>query len=264
MLTKKIKKRPSPITKHKPEKKLLVRLKKHAGRNSAGKITIRHRGGGAKRLYRLINLGQERIDQPAQVIGIEYDPYRTAYIMLLEYEDGKKAYRIAPKGIKTRESVVVAEKALIKIGNRARLENIPIGTMVFNIELVPEQGGKIVRSAGVSAEVLAHEGKYTNIKMPSKEIRKVHRKCFATIGRVSHFDHRFEKLRKAGQTRWRRRRPQVRGTVMAPNAHPHGGGEGKTPVGMPGPKTPWGKPARGVKTRRRKSTSKYIIKRRSK
>ena len=262
MLTKKIKKRPSPITKGKPEKKLLIRIKKHAGRNSAGKITVRHRGGGVKRLYRKINFGQERIGQSAQVIAIEYDPYRTAYIMLLEYEDGKKAYRIAPKGINVKESITIAEKALVKIGNRTRLEDIPIGTMVFNVELIPGEGGKIVRSAGVSAEILAHEGKYTNLKMPSKEVRKVNRKCFATVGRVSHFDHRFEKLRKAGQTRLKGRRPQVRGTVMAPNAHPHGGGEGKTPIGMPGPKTPWGKPARGVKTRRRKSTTKYIISRR--
>ena len=250
------------LTKKKPEKKLLLRLRKSAGRARTGKITIRHRGGGVKRLYRIINFGQEKKDQIAKVIALEYDPYRTAFIALLEYPDGQRAYRLAPHDIKIGDEVVIADKAEIKIGNRMKLKNIPIGTQVFNIELSPGKGGQIVRAAGTSAQVLAHEGKYTHLKMPSKEIRKVLSECFATIGQVSHPTHRYEKLKKAGQVRLKGRRPQVRGTVMSPRAHPHGGGEGKTPIGLPYPKTPWGKPARGVKTRKRKWTDKYIIKRR--
>lgn len=252
----------SILTKKKPEKKLLVRLKKRAGRNKAGRITVRHRGGGAKRFYRKVSFGQERINDSAKVIALEYDPYRTAFLMLLEYPDTEKAYRLAPRGIKIQDTIQIAEKTEIKFGNRLKLKNIQIGIEVFNVELIPGNGGKIIRSAGTSAQVLAHEGKYTHLKMPSKEIRKVLSECFGTIGQVSHSEHRYEKLRKAGQTRLKGRRPQVRGTVMSPRAHPHGGGEGKTPIGMPGPKTPWGKPARGVKTRRRKLTNKYIIKRR--
>ncbi len=252
----------SIITKKKPEKKLLKRIKKRAGRAKSGTITVRHRGGGVKRLYRIIDFGQKKIDMPATVIAIEYDPYRTAYIILLEYEDKEKRYRLAPDKINVGDKVIISETAKITNGNRMRLENIPIGTMVYNVELRPGQGGKIVRSAGASAQILTHEGKYTHLKMPSKEIRKVFQKCFASIGRISYPEHRFKKMRKAGQIRLRGRRPQVRGTVMSPRAHPHGGGEGKTPIGMPGPKTPWGKPARGVKTRRRKATEKYIIKRR--
>jgi len=250
------------LTKKKPEKKLLLRLRKSAGRARTGKITIRHRGGGVKRLYRIINFGQEKKDQIAKVIALEYDPYRTAFIALLEYPDGQRVYRLAPHDIKIGDEVVIADKAEIKIGNRMKLKNIPIGTQVFNIELSPGKGGQIVRAAGTSAQVLAHEGKYTHLKMPSKEIRKVLSECFATIGQVSHPTHRYEKLKKAGQVRLKGRRPQVRGTVMSPRAHPHGGGEGKTPIGLPYPKTPWGKPARGVKTRKRKWTDKYIIKRR--
>ena len=254
----------SILTKKKPEKKLLLRLTRRAGRSRSGTITVRHRGGGAKRLYRLVSFGQERMGEKAKVMALEYDPYRAAYIMLLEYPDSKKGYRLAPHDIKIGEMVVVSEKAEIKIGNRLKLKNTPIGTEVFNIGLKPEKGGQIVRSAGNSAQVLAHEGKYAHLLLPSKEIRKVLSECFATVGRVSRPEHRYEKLRNAGQTRLKGRRPQVRGTVMSPRAHPHGGGEGKTPIGMPGPKTPWGKPARGVKTRKRKSTDKYIIKRREK
>lgn len=250
------------LTKKKPEKKLLIRLKRRAGRARSGRITVRHRGGGAKRLYRKIDRGQKRMDAPARVLALEYDPYRTAYLMLLEYSDAKKSYRLAPQGIKIGETVITSEAAEIKIGNRLKLKNIPVGTEVFNIELTLGKGGQIVRSAGTSAQVLSREGKYTNLKMPSKEIRKMLSECFATIGRVSHPEHKYERLKKAGQTRLKGRRPQVRGTVMSPRAHPHGGGEGKTPIGLPYPKTPWGKPARGVKTRRRKSTDKYIIKRR--
>jgi large subunit ribosomal protein L2 len=250
------------LTKKKPEKRLLIRLKKRAGRSRSGRITVRHRGGGVKRLYRKVDFGQERIDAAAEVLSLEYDPYRTTRIMLLKYSNGGKAYRLAPEGIKVKDKVITAEEAEIKIGNRIKLKNIPIGTSVFNIELKPNKGGQIVRSAGASALVLAHENKYTHLKMPSKEIRKVLSSCFATIGQTSYATHKYSKLRKAGQTRLKRKRPQVRGTVMPPSAHPHGGGEGKTSIGMPYPKTPWGKPARGVKTRRRKSTDKYIIKRR--
>lgn len=250
------------ITKKKPHKKLTKRLKKHAGRSSSGRISIRHRGGGVKRLYRLIDWGQEKIDIPAKVEAIEYDPYRTAYIILLAYPDGEKRYRLAPDKIKVGNKVLIAEKAPVRIGNRSKLKNIPLGTMVYNLELRPNESGKIVRSAGTGAEVLSHEGKYTHLKMPSKELRKIFSECFASIGQVSFPTRRYEKLRKAGQTRLKGRRPQVRGKVMAPPDHPHGGGEGRNPIGMKRPKTPWGKPALGVKTRRRKSTNKYIIKRR--
>lgn len=252
------------LSKKKPEKKLLKRLKKRAGRARSGRITVRHRGGGVKKLYRLVDFDQKKMDIPAKVVSLEYDPYRTAYLVLLQYEDGTKRYRLAPHDLNVNDAVIVSEKAPTKTGNRMRLENIPIGTMVYNIELVPDQGGKIVRSAGTCAQILSHEGKYTHLKMPSKEIRKVNKRCFATVGRVSYPEHRFKKLRKAGQIRLKGRRPQVRGTVMSPRAHPHGGGEAKTSVGMPAPKTPWGKLARGGKTRRRKSTNKYIIKRRQK
>lgn len=250
------------LTKKKPEKRLLLRLKKRAGRARTGKITVRHRGGGVKRLYRIVSFKQEKKDILAKVIALEYDPYRTAYLMLLEYSDGERSYRLAPHGIKVGDEVIVSEKAEAKIGNRLKLRNIPIGTDVFNIELKPGKGGQIVRSAGTSALVLSHEEKYTLLKMPSKEIRKVLSQCFATVGQVSHTEHKYKKLRKAGQVRLKGRRPQVRGTVMSPRAHPHGGGEGKTPTGLPYPKTPWGKPAIGGKTRRRKWTDKYIIKRR--
>ena len=250
------------LTKKKPEKRLRKYLKRRAGRARSGRVTVRHRGGGARRLYRIIDFGQKTMDKPGKVIALEYDPYRTGYLMLLQYDNNKKAYKIAPEGIKTGDTVLVSEKAEIKIGNRMKLKNILPATQIFNIELNPGKGGQIVRSAGASALVLSHEGKYTHLKMPSKEIRKVLSECFATIGQVSHAGHRYEKLRKAGQTRLKGRRPQNRGTVMSPRAHPHGGGEGKTPIGLPHPKTPWGKPARGVKTRRRKSTEKYIIKRR--
>ncbi len=252
----------SILSKKKPEKRLLKRLQKRAGRAKSGQITVRRRGGGAKKLYRMVDFGQEQINMPAKIIALEYDPYRAARIALLEYENGKKQYCLAINGLKVDDEVVIAEKAKVKDGNRMRLINIPIGTEICNVELRPNQGGKIIRSAGASAIVLAHEGKYAHLKMPSKEIRKVFLQCFATVGRISHSEHQLRKLTKAGQTRLMGRRPQVRGAVMSPTAHPHGGGEGRTPIGMPGPKTPWGKPARGVKTRRNKSTNKYIIERR--
>ncbi len=252
----------SLLTKKKPEKRLVLKLKKRAGRSKAGRITVRHRGGGAKRLYRMVDFAQGKMDMPGKVIALEYDPYRTAFLALVEYSDGKKSYRLAPNGVKVGEEVIVAEKGEIKVGNRLKLKNIPIGANVFNVELMPGRGGQIVRSAGTSAQVLAQDGKYTHLLLPSKETRKVLSECFATIGQVSRPGHRYERLRKAGQTRLKGKRPQVRGTVMSPRAHPHGGGEGKTPIGMPYPKTPWGKPARGVRTRKRKWTDKYIIKKR--
>lgn len=254
------------LTKKKPEKRLLLTLKKRAGRSRSGRITIRHRGGGAKRRYRIIDWGQQKINIPAKVVALEYDPYRTGFIALLQYEDGEKRYILAPQDLKVGDEVLISEKAEVKPGNRMKLKNIPSGTMVYNIELQPGGGGKMVRSAGAGAKVLAHEGGFSHLKMPSTEIRKVRSECFATVGQVSKSWHRFIKHRKAGDIRHKRRRPQVRGSAMNPVDHPHGhgGGEGKTSIGLPHPKTPWGKIARGVKTRKRKSTQKYIIKRREK
>jgi len=252
------------LTKKEPEKSLLKPLKKKAGRSNSGRITVRHRGGGAKRLYRIIEFGQERLDQKAKVEALEYDPNRTSYIALLSYEDGKKAYIIAPQGLKVGDEIIFSEKAPLKVGNRMRLKNIPIGTLVYNIELEPGEGGKLVRAAGTSAQVMAHEDKYTHLKMPSGEIRKVPSECFASIGEVSNPEHRFKKLGKAGRARHKGRRPHVRGSAMNPVDHPHGGGEGKAPIGLKYPKTPWGKPALGVKTRKKKWTDKLIIQRRKK
>lgn len=228
----------------------------------SGKISVRFRGGGAKRLYRMVDFAQDKIDIPAKVLALEYDPYRTAFLMLLEYQDGQKRYRIAPEDIKVGDEVICAEKAPLKTGNRMKLKNIPVGTMVYEVELQPGRGGQLVRSAGSSAKVLAQEGKYTHLEMPSGEVRKVLHECFASIGSVSRPEHIYISLGKAGKTRYRRRRPHVRGTVMNPVDHPHGGGEGRAGAGMKFSKTPWGKPARGVKTRRRKWTDKYILQRR--
>lgn len=250
------------LTKKKPEKRLLKSLKQRAGRAKSGRITIRHRGGGVKRRYRIIDWNGGRIDQFAKVIALEYDPYRTAFIVLLEYPDGEKRYRLAPHNLKVGDEIMTSEKAAIKVGNRMRLKNIPVGIEVFNIELAPGKGGQLVRGAGTSAKVSAHEEKYSQIEMPSKEIRKLLGDCFATIGQVSNPEHRYQKLGKAGTSRLKGRRPEVRGSAMSPYAHPHGGGEGRTGIGMPSPKTPWGKLARGVRTRKRKWTNKYIIKRR--
>lgn len=237
-------------------------LKKRAGRGAEGRITVRHRGGGAKRLYRIIDFGQGKLNTPAKVIALEYDPYRTAYLILLEYSDGKRSYQIAPQEIKIGDEVVCQEETEIRPGNRMKLKNIPVGTQVYNIELEPGKGGKIVRSAGTSAKVLAQDFPFAQLEMPSKEIRKISQECFASIGQVSHPEKRFETIRKAGRRRLKGWRPTVRGSAMTPPSHPHGGGEGKAPIGAKRPKTPWGKPALGVKTRRRKWTDKYIIKRR--
>ncbi|MBI4359301.1 MAG: 50S ribosomal protein L2 [Candidatus Nealsonbacteria bacterium] len=253
------------LSKNNPEKRLLLFIKKKGGRGNSGRITVRHRGGGAKKLYRLLDFGQSKINQPARVLSLEYDPFRTSYIALLEYSDKDRKYVIAPQGLKPGDEVITGESAEIKTGNRLKLKSVPVGSMVFNIELEPNRGGKLVRSAGSSASVLAQDGGETHLVMPSGEVRKVSGDCFATIGTVSNPEHMFEDAGKAGAKRWRGIRPTVRGTAMNPVDHPHGGGEGKTPIGMSHPKTPWGKPARGVKTRRNKNwTNKFILQRRKK
>ncbi|MBI2625322.1 MAG: 50S ribosomal protein L2 [Candidatus Nealsonbacteria bacterium] len=252
----------SLLAKKEPERSLLLRLVKRGGRAGTGRITVRHRGGGARKIYRAIDFKGEKRDIPAKVIAFEYDPNRTAFIALLEYQDGQKSYIIAPQGLKVGDQVVSSENAPIKAGNRLKLKNIPVGTQIHNIELEPGRGGILIRSAGSSAIVLAHEGKYTHVEMPSGEVRIVLQECYASVGAVSRPEHKYIVLGKAGKSRHRGRRPQVRGSAMNPPDHPHGGGEGATPIGMAGPKTPWGKPARGVKTRKKKWTDKYIIKRR--
>ena len=245
-------------------RKLKTILPKQSGR-VRGRITVRHKGGAVKKFYRMIEFAQTKMDAPATVIALEYDPNRTAFIALIEYKDGEKQYIIAPHNLKVGEEVLFSEKAALKNGNRLKLKNIPVGTNVFNIELDPGRGGKMVRSAGSAAQVLAQEDGYTNLKMPSSEVRMVHDECFATIGTVSNPENRFYTIGKAGKSRMKGRRPHVRGTAMNPVDHPHGGGEGRQPIGLPHPKTPWGKPALGVKTRTRKKwTSKFIIQRRKK
>lgn len=251
------------VTKKKPEKKLLLSLQRKAGRGSSGRITVRHHGGGVKRLYRIIDFGQEKLDMPAKMLAVEYDPYRSCFICLLEYQDKEKRYRICPQDLKIGDSVICAEKAEIKTGNRMKLKNIPVGTQVYNIEIEPGRGGKLVRGAGTSARVLAQEGKYTHLVFPSTEVRKILGECFASIGQISFPEHKFINVGKAGSSRKKGIRPHVRGTAMNPVDHPHGGGEGRTGIGLKHPKTPWGKPALGVKTRKRKKwTSKLIIQRR--
>ena len=254
----------SILTKKEPEKSLLLRLKKKAGRGFLGRITTRHKGGGIRRLYRIVDFGQEKLNIKGVVKALEYDPNRTGFIALVEYQDGEKRYILAPQGLKVGDEVLTAEKAEIRPGNRMRLKNIPVGTLVYNLEIVPGGGGKLVRGAGTSAKVIAKEGDFVQIEMPSKEIRKIPQACFASIGMVSRSEQRFVKLGKAGRSRHKGKRPTVRGSVMTPADHPHGGGEGKAPIGLKHPKTPWGKPALGVKTRKRKWTDKYIIKRRTK
>ena len=255
----------SQLTKKGPEKSLLKYVKRNVGRNSAGRITIRHKGGGVKQLYRVIEFSQTKMDSPAKVTALEYDPNRTAFIALIQYADKTIQYIIAPQDLKVGQEVVFAEKALLNPANRMKLKNIPVGTVVYNIELDPGQGGSIVRSAGSSAQVLAHDGDYVNIKMPSSEIRKFKGECFASIGMVSNPENRYYRVGKAGKNRHRGIRPTVRGSVMNPVDHPHGGGEGRQPIGLKLPKTPWGKPALGVKTRNTKKWSnKLIISRRKK
>ena len=247
------------MTAQKPQKSLVVVLKKHAGRNSSGHVTVRHRGGGSKRQYRLISSLDEFLSQKGKVSAIEYDPNRTANLSLIEFEGGKKIYIIATESMKVGDEIFADEKAPIHSGNRMKLANVPVGTPIHNLELYPGAGGQLVRSAGSSATVLAKEGEYAHIKMPSGEIRKIKLTCFVSIGQISRSYHNKIKYRKAGQTRWRGIRPTVRGKAMYPEAHPHGGGEGANSIGLVHPKTPWGKPALGYKTRRRKFTDQFII-----
>ena len=255
----------SLLSKKAPEKTLLKYVKRNVGRGSSGRITTRHKGGGVKKLYRIIEFAQTRIDSLAKVIALEYDPNRTGFIALIEYKDSEKQYIVAPQDLKIGQEVIFSETAPLTPGNRMKLKNIPVGTNVYNIELNPGQGGKIVRSAGNSAQILAHDADYTNLKMPSTEIRKFSGECYASIGMVSNPENRFYRLGKAGKSRLKGRRPHVRGSAMNPVDHPHGGGEGKQPIGLKHPKTPWGKPALGVKTRNKKKWSnKLIIQRRNK
>lgn len=252
----------SEITKKTPEKSLLTVKKEKAGRNSYGRITVRHQGGGNRQKYRIIDFKRQKDDIEATVIGIEYDPNRSANIALIQYEDGTKSYILAPVGLKDGDKVVSGEKADIKPGNSMKLENIPVGTMVHNIEINPGQGGKLVRAAGQEAQLMAKEGKYANLRLPSGEMRLIMLNCRATIGTVGNADYENIKLGKAGKTRHLGKRPEVRGSAMNPVDHPHGGGEGKAPVGHAGPMTPWGKPALGHKTRKNTRTDKFIAKRR--
>ena len=251
------------ITKSKPERSLIVIRKAHSGRNSYGRITVRHRGGGHKRYIRLIDFKRDKRNIPANVSAIEYDPNRTARIALLTYVDGEKRYILAPVGMKVGDIVVAGSEADIRPGNSLPISRIPLGTMIHNVELKEGRGGQMVRSAGTAAQLLAKEGDFAQVRLPSGEVRLVRQVCYATVGQVGNLDHKNIKLGKAGRKRHLGIRPSVRGTAMSPRDHPHGGGEGRSPVGMPGPKTPWGKPTLGYKTRRNKSTSKYIVRRRS-
>ena len=252
------------ITKKTPEKSLLAKKKENAGRNNYGRITVRHQGGGNRQKYRIIDFKRRKDDMTATVIGIEYDPNRSANIALIQYEDGEKAYILAPVGLTDGDKVVSGQKADIKPGNCMPIESIPVGTMIHNIELNPGQGGKLVRSAGQSAQLMAKEGKYSHVRLPSGEMRLILTKCRATIGTVGNTDHDTMKIGKAGRKRHMGIRPTVRGSVMNPVDHPHGGGEGRAPVGHAGPMTPWGKPALGYKTRNKKKLSnKFIVKRRN-
>ncbi len=247
------------ITKTKPEKNLTVSKSKKAGRNVYGRITVRHRGGGHKQMVRIVDFKRQKLDVPATVTAIEYDPKRSARLALLTYADGVKSYIIAPMGVKVGDQLISGAEVDIRPGNCLPIDNIPVGTMVHNIEMQPGKGGQLVRSAGTSAQLLAKEGEYAQIRMPSDEIRLINIKCFAVIGQVGNVEHGQIKLGKAGRKRHKGFRPAVRGSAMNPNDHPHGGGEGRSPIGMPGPKSPWGKPTLGYKTRKNKSTNKYIL-----
>ena len=252
----------SEITKKTPEKSLVESIKKNAGRNNQGKITVRHHGGGNRRKYRLVDFRRIKDGIPAKVIGIEYDPNRTANIALICYADGEKSYILAPQGLTDGMTVMNGEKPEIRVGNCLPLSAIPVGTQVHNIELKPGKGGQMVRSAGTSAQLMAKEGKYATLRLPSGEMRMVPLECRATIGVIGNIDHNLINYGKAGRKRHMGIRPTVRGSVMNPNDHPHGGGEGKAPIGRPGPSTPWGKPALGYKTRKKKASDKLIVRRR--
>lgn len=249
------------ITKGKPEKSLLAPLSKKGGRNNRGRVTVRHRGGGHKRRYRIVDFKRDKVGA-AEIMSIEYDPNRTARIALVRYEDGQRRYIVAPNGIKVGGSVESGDDVAVSTGNSRTIGSLPTGTLVHNIETTPGKGGQMVKSAGAVAQVMAHEAGYTLIRLPSGEMRRLLSGCLATVGQVSNLDHKNEKLGKAGRNRHRGRRPSVRGSAMSPNAHPHGGGEGRAGIGMPGPKTPWGQPALGKRTRRNKRTNKFILRRR--
>ena len=252
------------IDKVKPEKSLLAHIKKNAGRNSYGRITVRHKGGGNKQKYRIIDFKRDKDNMAATVLSIEYDPNRTANIALLQYEDGEKRYILAPLGLKKGDSVISGDGADIITGNAMQIKNIPVGTLIHNIELYPGRGGQLVRSAGNSAQLMAKDEKYAQVRLPSGEVRMIRMDCKATIGQIGNIDHENISIGKAGRKRHMGWRPTVRGSVVNPCDHPHGGGEGKSPVGRPSPVTPWGKPALGLKTRKTKNaTDKFIVKRRN-
>lgn len=254
----------SELSKVAPEKSLLVPMNKHAGRNNYGRITVRHRGGGNRRKYRIIDFKRQKFDVPGKVLTLEYDPNRSSHIALVKYEDGEKRYIIAPQGLTVGQEIIAGAGVDIKIGNALPLVSIPVGTFVHNIELYPGKGAQLARSAGIMAQLMAKEGKFALLRLPSGELRNVPVECMATIGQVGNIDHENVKIGKAGRKRNMGWRPQVRGSVMNPCDHPHGGGEGKSPVGRPGPTTPWGKPALGYKTRaKKKASNKYIVKRRN-
>jgi large subunit ribosomal protein L2 len=252
------------ITKKKPERSLLQSKKRRAGRNQQGRITVRHRGGGSKRHLRIIDFKRDKAGVPGRVAAIEYDPNRTARIALIYYRDGDKRYIISPTGLKVGDNVESGPDAEVKVGNALPLASIPSGTMVHNIELRPGAGAQLARGAGTACQLMAKEGALSLLRLPSGEMRRVPSSCMATIGQTGNAENALVKLGKAGRSRWRGRRPSVRGSAMTPRDHPHGGGEGKAPIGMPGPKTPWGKPAMGLRTRGKKSSDKFIVRRRGK
>jgi large subunit ribosomal protein L2 len=252
------------ITRSTPERSLLRPVQKMAGRNNAGRVTVRHRGGGHKRRYRVIDFKRDKLGVPGRVDSIEYDPNRSARIALIVYLDGDKRYILAPLGLQVGARIMAGPEAEVRVGNAMPLQGIPLGTMVHNIELQAGRGGQLARSAGTAAQLMAKEGEYAQVRLPSGEVRRVPLVCMATIGQVGNTEHANLNLGKAGRRRWMGWRPTVRGVAMDPNSHPHGGGEGRSPVGMPGPKTPWGKPALGYKTRTKKPSDKYIVRRRSK
>jgi large subunit ribosomal protein L2 len=252
------------ITKSKPEKSLLKSLKKRGGRNNQGRVTVRHRGGGAKRRLRVIDFKRDKIGVPGKVEAIEYDPNRSANIALIYYADGEKRYILAPLGLSVGNTVKSGVGAEIKPGNALPLNSIPSGTLVHNIEMEKGRGGQMVRSAGAAAQLMAKEGEYVLVRLPSSEMRRIRSDCMATVGQLGNIDRRSIKFGKAGRKRWLGWRPTVRGSAMSPRDHPHGGGEGRSPVGLPGPKTPWGKPALGYKTRKPKASDRLIVKRRGK
>jgi len=250
------------ITRTTPERSLLRPLRENAGRNNQGRVTVRHQGGGHKRMYRLIDFKRNKHGIPARVDSIEYDPNRSARIALLVYADGEKRYILAPLGLKVGAQLMSGPEAEVRVGNALPVKNIPLGTVVHNVELQPGKGGQMARSAGTGAQVMAKEGDLAQLRLPSGEVRRVSVNCLATIGQVGNSDHANLNLGKAGRKRWMGIRPTVRGSAMDPSSHPHGGGEGRSPIGLPGPKTPWGKPAMGYKTRKNKRTEKMIVRRR--